>query len=117
MTTLHVILAVILIVANFVAAGWGLALARRGGASRLYSQVLAFSQVIVVGQGLIGLMMLAGGDSPEDPLHTRVYGPFMVIAIVVAYGFRTKDPAQNTRVFAIAALIVALLGLRAFYTS
>lgn len=117
MTSLHVVLAVILIVANFVAAGWGLALARRGSASRAYTQVLALSQVMVVGQGLVGLMMLAGGDRPEDPLHTRVYGPFMVIAIVVAYGFRTTDAAHNTRVFAIAALIVALLGLRAFYTS
>jgi hypothetical protein len=40
----------------------------------------------------------------------------MVVAIIAAYGYRTEDSARNVRVFAVSALVILALGLRAFAT-
>ena len=91
--------------------------ARRGRRVDAFTQLLALSQSAVFACGLLGLVLLArAGSGPDDPLHSRVYGPFMVLAIIAAYGFRTGDARWNTRVFAITSLFVAGLGVRAFYT-
>jgi ABC-type molybdate transport system substrate-binding protein len=70
----------------------------------------------VLATGLLGLALLAEGHRAHDPLHARVYGPFMLVAIVAAYGYRTRNATANIRVFAAASLVVAALGLRAFWT-
>lgn len=83
----------------------------------VFRQLLALSQTMVFAAGLLGLAVLVlDENSPEDPLHARVYGPFMVVALMAAYGFRTADPHWNTRVFAMASLVIAALGVRAFAT-
>ena len=122
LVTVHVVAAVGLLATALVAGGWGLARARRIVApsaeheGRWYAQVLQLSHTLVVATGLLGLALLADGHRTDDPLHVRVYGPFMLVAIVAAYGYRTRDAALNVRVFAVAALVVAALGLRAFWT-
>jgi hypothetical protein len=88
----------------------------RPPARDLFPHVLLFSQLAVFFTGMLGLMMLAGHRHPHDPLHVRVYGPFMAVAVVAAWGFRTPDASWNTRVFAVAAFFVTLLGVRAFMT-
>jgi hypothetical protein len=40
----------------------------------------------------------------------------MVVAIIAAYSYRTDDAARNVRVFAVSALIILALGLRAVAT-
>jgi hypothetical protein len=118
----HVIAAVALLVLALLVGAWGLARSRRITApdaqreGRWFAQALQLSHTFVLATGLLGLALLLEGHDVHDPLHVRVYGPFMVVAIVAAYGYRTTDSARNVRVFAVASLVVAALALRAFVT-
>ena len=118
----HVASAVALLSLAIVVGIWGLARARSIGAGdhpregRWFAQVLQMSHTLVVLTGILGLALLLDGGHPDDPLHARVYGPFMLVAIIAAYGYRTSDAARNVRVFAAASLIVLALGLRAIAT-
>lgn len=118
MELLHVWAGLLLVALNAAAGVWGVwRYARATGPSRSFDHVLALAQTSVFVAGLIGVALLAGDGRPDDPLHERVYGPFMVIAILAAWGFRRPEhPRTNTLVFAIAALAVAALGVRALYT-
>ena len=122
LVVVHIITAVALVALALVVGVWGLARSRAiasGGdarESRLFAQILQLSHTLVVAVGLIGIALYAEGHRPDDPLHIRVYGPFMLVAIVAAYGYRTKDACLNVRVFAIASLVIVALGLRALTT-
>jgi hypothetical protein len=118
----HVVAAVALLALAMVVGSWGLVRARQiaapgsGREGRWYAQVLQLSHTLVLATGLLGLALLAEGHRSDDALHVRVYGPFMLVAIVAAYAYRTRDAVLNVRVFAIAAFVVFALGLRAFTT-
>lgn len=118
----HVASAIALLAVAVLVGVWGLARARSiaGGASpregRWFAQLLQMSHTLVALTGILGAALLLDGNRPSDPLHARVYGPFMVVAIIAAYGYRTGDAVRNVRVFAVSALIVLALGLRAVAT-
>ncbi|MCW2956191.1 MAG: hypothetical protein JWO69_1060 [Thermoleophilia bacterium] len=118
----HVIAAVALLVATGVVGIWGLVRTaqvtspERPREGALFSQLLQLSHTLVLAAGLVGLLLLAEGHRLTDLLHARVYGPFMVVAVVAAYGYRTADARLNVRIFAVAALIIFALGLRAVWT-
>lgn len=117
-----------------VVAGWGLlgsragepgpqprrGAVRLGGGSRrdrVFTQLAALVQTLVLLCGAMGLTLLAGpGGGPDDSLHTSIYGPFMVAALIGAWTYRTADRRWNVRVFAVACIFVAGLGVRAFFT-
>ncbi len=118
----HVVAAVALVVVALVVGVWGLARARHIGRPggerepRAFAQALQLSHTLVLATCLLGVALLVEGHSVADPLHARVYGPFMVVAIVAAYGYRTRDATRNVQVFAAASLVVVALGIRAFWT-
>lgn len=118
---LHIIAGVLLCIVALVAGVWGLVHARRmaspdASVPAMLRQLLALVQTLVVAAGLFGLLLLTEGRNPDDPLHVRVYGPFMVVALIAAYGFRVPDGRRNLQVFAVASLAIFALGLRAVYT-
>lgn len=118
----HVVSAAALLLVALVVGVWGLVRARSIGEGagpregKAYAQLLQLSHTLVAVTGVLGLALLGYGGHLDDPLHGRVYGPFMVVAIVAAYGYRTSDAPKNVRVFAVASLVVLALGLRAFAT-
>ena len=121
--TLHVIIAVLLVLLTLGVGLWGLLRARQIAdetahvrEGRVFAQLLQLSHTLVAAVGLLGLTLLGQHHRPDDPLHTRVYGIFMVVAIVAAYGYRTPDAARNVRVFAVTSFVIFALGLRAIAT-
>lgn len=111
-----------LVALNLTAGCWGLA--RKTvpeGESRIdrwFVQVRATAVTTMIATGVAGLFLLADGARPGDPLHTRVYGPFMVVAVLVALGYRAEStPLRFQRVFAVANLVIAALGARALFTA
>jgi hypothetical protein len=121
--TVHVIVAVLLVFLTLVVGLWGLLRTRQivdeaghPREGRFFAQVLQLSHTLVVAVGLLGVFLLSEHHRPDDPLHTRVYGIFMVVAIIAAYGYRTQDAARNVRVFAVTSLVIFALGLRAMAT-
>jgi hypothetical protein len=122
LVTVHVVAAIVLLALAVVVGVWGLVRARTLGAgehpreSRAFAQVLQLSHTFVFATGRLGIGLLMADHRSDDPLHVRVYGPFMVLAIIAAYGYRTSNAAANIRIFAVAALIIAALGVRAVVT-
>lgn len=118
----HVAAALALLALALVVGAWGVMRARAIGEGRnpregrAFAQLLQTSHTLVAVTGLLGLALLSQDMHADDPLHARVYGPFMLVAIVAAYGYRTSNAARNVRVFAVSSLIVLALGLRAFTT-
>lgn len=122
LVVVHVIAAVALLLFTGVVGVWGVA---RGGAigagdrpreGKAYAQLLQLSHTLVAVTGLLGFALLIEGHRVGDPLHVRVYGPFMLVAIVAAYGYRTRNAGRNVRIFAVASLVIFALGLRAMFT-
>ncbi len=85
--------------------------------SMAYARIAVLMQTLVIGTAIFGGLLWLNGARPGDPLHVRVYGPFMVAAIIGAWGYRTDDANWNARVVAFSAFFVFLLGLRALFTS
>ena len=116
MTTFHLVVGVGLLVSNLVAGLWGL-LVYRGTlrAGRVYAQVLALAHTLVVGQAMLGLLLLGGERRAADSIH-YVYGLAPLVLVGFAYSARTEDARRNVLVFSLSALVVAGLAARAWTT-
>lgn len=89
---------------------------RPPGEARAFAHALQLTHTLVFAVGLLGVVLLLEQRAADDPLHARVYGPFMLLAILAAYGYRGDDRLLNVRVFALSALVIAALGARALVT-
>jgi hypothetical protein len=106
----------VVILLNLVAGLWGVAIYRgRLTAGRAFEQVLALSHTVVVGQTVLGLLLLGSRHKAPTQLH-YLYGAAPALAILYAYASRSDDPRRNTLVFSVIAVFVALIGSRAFMT-
>lgn len=111
---LHYWLGVLLIAINLTAGIWGLIVWRgRAAAGRTYGHVLALSQTVIIGQAVIGLLLLSSDLRAPEQLH-YVYGLLPAALVVFAYSARGSKPQRNILIFSIAALLAAALAVRAF---
>lgn len=116
-TQLHLWLGLIVIAINLVAGVWGLLVWRRKlPANKAYAQVLAASQTVIVGQAIIGLLLLSQNLRAAEQLH-YVYGLLPAGMVVFAYSARRDDHLRNILIFSIAALLAAALSIRALTVS
>jgi hypothetical protein len=115
--TIHYWLGVAVIAVNLVAGLWGIAIWRRWlSTGRVYAQVLAASQTLIIGQALIGLLLLSQNLRAAEQLH-YVYGLLPAALVVFAYSARRDDIRRNILIFSIAALLTSALAVRAFLSS
>jgi heme A synthase len=64
---------------------WGLAAyVRRGTLQPSYLSALVLGELLVVAQGLLGVLMVGGGVAPGNPMH-YLYGFTALIALPLAY--------------------------------
>jgi hypothetical protein len=113
---LHAVNAVILIVANALAAGWGLVvLWRKRTPGRVYAHVLALGQALLIAQVAIGLLLLSDGSSSPDRLHA-VYGGLALLAVLSPWLYAPPVPARRLLWFSGAALVATALSIRAYTT-
>ena len=116
MRELHVLNAVVVIAANFLAAGWGFVyLRRRRTPGRLYAHVLALAQALVIAQVAIGLLLLADGYSSPDSLHPW-YGSLALLAVLSPWVYAPPVPARRLAWFTCAAFVAGALSVRAYIT-
>jgi branched-subunit amino acid transport protein len=112
----HQALGGFVILLNLVAGTWAVLVVRgRLQPGRAFEQVLALSHTVIIGQALIGLLLLASKHRAPVQLH-YVYGLAPAVAVVFAYSARSDDPRRNEAVFAIVAFVAALFAARAFMT-
>lgn len=116
MRELHAVNAVLLIVANGLAAGWGLFyLWRKRTPGRIYAHVLALAQALMIAQAAIGLLLLSGGSASPDRLHA-VYGGLALLAVLSPWLYAPPVPARRLLWFSAAALVATALSIRAYTT-
>ena len=107
----------LVIAINLIAAIWGF-LVWKGWlpANKVYAQVLAASQTVIVGQAIIGLLLLSQNLRVEQQLH-YVYGLLPAAMVIFAYSARGRDQRRNILIFSIAALLATGLSARALTVS
>ena len=116
-TTIHLWLGILVISINLIAAVWGLLVWRQWlPANKVYAQILAASQTVIVGQAIIGLLLLSQNLRVAQQLH-YVYGLLPAALVIFAYSARGRDPRRNILIFSIAALLAGGLSARAFLVS
>jgi hypothetical protein len=115
-TELHAVNAVVLIAANLLAVGWGLAyIRRRRTPGRVYAHVLALAQALVIAQVALGLLLLSGGNASPDRLHP-LYGGLALLAVLSPWLYAPPVPAKRLVWFVGATLLAAALSIRAYTT-
>ena len=116
MRELHAFNAVVVIVANGLAAGWGLLYVwRKRTPGRIYAHLLALAQALLIAQVALGLLLLSDGSALPDRLHA-VYGVLALLAALAPWFYAPPVPARRLLWFAGAALVATALSIRAYTT-
>jgi hypothetical protein len=90
--------------------------ARRSHAGSAVAQLLALSQTLLVGQVALGLLLLSDHHRAKDHLH-YAYGTFALLAVLSPWLYAPTEPRARLLWFAVATLVAAALGVRAFMTA
>lgn len=115
MLTAHHVNAFLVIAVCAIASGAAF-LARRRGAGATVAQTLALAQTLLVAQVGLGLLLLSDHRRAHDKLH-YAYGTFALLAVLSPWLYAPSDPRARLTWFAVATLIAAALGVRAYMTA
>jgi heme A synthase len=89
---------------------------RRGRAGGSVAQLLALAQTLVVAQVGLGLLLLSDHRRATDHLH-YAYGTFALLAVLSPWLYAPAEPRARLLWFAVATLVAAALGVRAYMTA
>ena len=115
MVTAHHVNAFLLIATCVVGSGaafW----ARRRHAGTFVAQLLALAQTLLVAQVALGLLLLSDHHRAKDHLH-YAYGTFALLAVLSPWLYAPDEPRARLLWFAVATLVAAALGVRAYMTA
>ena len=117
MTTIHGVLSNTLLLFMALAGVWGLVrYFRRGGVDGGYWGILVIGELLVLAQGILGLVLLLGGAAPGRGVHV-LYGVVAVLTLPAAYGFlRGRDDRRASLVYGLLCLFLAAIAWRAAST-
>ena len=115
MLTAHHVNAFLLIAVCALASGAAF-YARRTHAGALVSQLLALAQTLLVAQVALGLLLLSDHHRAKDHLH-YAYGTFALLAVLSPWLYAPVEPRARLAWFAVATLVAAALGVRAYMTA
>ena len=115
MLTAHHVNAFLLIAVCLVASGLAF-LGIRRGAGATVTQALALAQTLLVAQVALGLLLLSDHRRAPDRLH-YAYGTFALLAVLSPWLYAPAEPRSRLLWFAIATLVAAALGVRAYMTA
>jgi hypothetical protein len=90
--------------------------ARRLRAGTAVAQLLALAQTLLVGQVALGLLLLSDHHRAKDHLH-YAYGTFALLAVLSPWLYAPTEPRARLLWFAVATLVAAALGVRAYMTA
>jgi hypothetical protein len=83
---------------------------RRGRAGPVVAQLLALAQTLIVAQVALGLLLLSDHKRAAD-------GTFALLAVLSPWLYAPSDPRARLLWFAVATLVAAALGVRAYMTA
>ena len=89
---------------------------RRGRPGTSVAQLLALAQTLIVAQVALGLLLLSDHQRAPDHLH-YAYGTFALLAVLSPWLYAPSEPRARLLWFAVATLVAAALGVRAYMTA
>jgi hypothetical protein len=105
-----------LVIAVCLAASGAAFVALRRGAGRTATHLIALAQTLLIAQVLLGLLLLADHKHAADRLH-YAYGTFALLCLGAPWLYAPSDPKARLLWFAVATLVAAALGVRAYMTA
>ena len=105
-----------LVIAVCLAASVMAFVARKRGAGRSVAHLLALAQTLVIGQVALGLLLLSDHKRAADKLH-YAYGTFALLALLSPWLYAPSEPRARLTWFAVATVVAAALGVRAYTTA
>jgi len=117
MSTIHGLLANTVMLFMAVAGVWGLvSYARRRGVDGGYWGILVIGELLVLAQGVLGTVLLIGGEQPGRGVHI-VYGFVAVLTLPAFYGFtHGRDDRRAALMYGLLCLFLAAIAWRAATT-
>jgi hypothetical protein len=106
----------VLVVAVCLAASAAALVARRRGAGRTATHLIALAQTLVVAQVLLGLLLLADHRQAAESLH-YAYGTFALLCLFAPWLYAPSQPRARLLWFAISTLVAGALSVRAYMTA
>lgn len=106
------------IILFFVVAGLcGLIEFARGGVlGGTIAGILVIGQVLIVIQGLLGMVLFVGGDRPNDMIHL-LYGFTAALVLPFVWSYvRDRAPRQGLLIYSLVALFIVGLAIRGMTT-
>ncbi|HLJ67405.1 MAG TPA: hypothetical protein VKX16_08600 [Chloroflexota bacterium] len=96
---------------------WGLGLYFAGrNPSPSYLGSLVLEEAIAIFQGLLGVIVLGGGNRPHDGLH-YLYGVVLVITLPAAYFYSARGTERrDSLIFGLATLFMLGIAIRGITT-
>jgi hypothetical protein len=116
MLTVHHINAFLVIGVCVAASAAAFLARRRQRAGSVVAQLLALAQTLIVGQVALGLLLLSDHRRAKDHLH-YAYGTFALLAVLSPWLYAPSEPRARLAWFAVATLVAAALGVRAWMTA
>src|ERR1700704_221307 len=104
-----------LVIAVCLAASVAAFLARRRGAGGLVAHLLTLTQTLLIAQVGLGLLLLSDHRRAPERLH-HACGPFALLAVLAPWLYAPSEPRARLLYFALASLVAAALGVRAYMT-
>ncbi len=105
-----------LLIAICLAASAAAFWARRRRAGGAVTHLLALAQTLLVAQVALGLLLLSGHHRAKDHLH-YAYGTIALLAVLSPWLYAPAEPRARLTWFAVATLLAAALGVRAWMTA
>ena len=117
MSTIHGLLANTVLLFMLLAGLWGLLMAaRRRGVDGGYWGILVIGELLVLAQGILGLLLLVGGEQPGRGIHV-LYGTVAALTLPAAYGLtRSRDDRRAALIYGLLCLFLAAIAWRAATT-
>ena len=115
MVTVHVVLAVAVLVVCVGAAVYGFVAYRRGSAGLTVAHALALAQTALIAQAAVGLLLLSDGRRAPDRLH-YAYGAFALGVALSPWFYAPAEGPRRLLWFAGTTLLAGALAVRAFTT-
>jgi len=97
---------------------WGVLEFSRGGViGGNIAGALVIGQVLVVVQGVFGLVLYVDGPRPRDPIHI-LYGASAALVLPFVWSYvRDKAPRQGLLIYSLVALFIFGLAIRGLTTA
>jgi len=118
LTELHTRLATSVVVFAALAGLWALfAYLRRRGVTGSLWGILAAGELLFLAQGVVGLILLLGGEKPARAVHI-LYGVVAAIGLPAYFAYsKGRDDREAALAYALLCFFLVGIGMRAFGTA